>query len=289
MLDFLVHNELVHLPTNILTRSQYVNDIYLHTPYGANLDIVQNVSTLEEAISNLATKDEFTFNDSVFDCVTYVETILSMLLTSQLASNVDEFTSCLKSLRYNKGLPVFLQRNHFFGADWIEHNSWCVTLSTVMHKYRTHAKQACTKINKDKWLLKHRVLHKVVNQKHSVDDIALLLKKINIDFLPIIHEIMYLPLEFILKNWHNVQKDLSNFFLVVIVRPNWNLQEKIGTNINVSHVGVGLKSDKDLLFYHASCEEKRVAKTTLCEYLEYCKSIPTIGGVVFLDIPILDS
>ncbi len=283
MLDFLIHQNSVNLPTSLLKRCIYVNDAYLHTPYGSKLEQVQTALTLEAAINNLATQNEFKFDDDVFDCVTYVETILGILLSSQLAKNDAEFLTCVQSLRYEHGLPFFLRRNHFFGADWIVNNSWCVEFSTIMYRYFNDTRVASAIINRHNWLFKHRVLQSVINDKVQPQDLSLLLKRINYDFSPKVHEIRYLPLEFMLNNWNEVESCLPILFLAVMIRPNWNLIDKIGTCLNVSHVGVGLRVDNELIFYHASSVEKMVVKVNLRDYLEYCKEITTIDGVVFLE------
>ena len=68
--------------------------------------------------------------------------------------------------------------------------------------------------------------------------------------------------------------------IIEIVRPNWHLKDKIGTNLHVSHVGFAIRNSAgDLLFRHASSEHQKVEEVKLIDYLgRYCDS-PTIKGI----------
>lgn len=57
-----------------------------------------------------------------FDCVTLVEHSLA----TALAESDDGVAAVLDRIRYRQGRATFLDRHHFFVADWIPHNRWLV-------------------------------------------------------------------------------------------------------------------------------------------------------------------
>lgn len=58
------------------------------------------------------------FRTDVFDCTTYVETVVSLALSR----NFSEFENKLREIRYQKGHVDFVSRNHFPCADWLPNN-----------------------------------------------------------------------------------------------------------------------------------------------------------------------
>ncbi len=72
--------------------------------------------------------------------------------------------------------------------------------------------------------------------------------------------------------------------MVVIVRPNWDIRDRIGTHLNISHLGFAIKDSQqnDLHFLHATSEKQLVVRETLGSYLQRQLSIPTIRGIEIL-------
>ncbi len=60
----------------------------------------------------------FTVSLDEFDCVTYVETILALALSSR----VDEFVRWLRRIRYEGGRVDWKRRNHYM-SEWIRNNT----------------------------------------------------------------------------------------------------------------------------------------------------------------------
>ena len=54
----------------------------------------------------------------VFDCTTYVETVLA----GAMSASADEFVNKLTAIRYKSGEVSFVTRNHFPSVDWIPNN-----------------------------------------------------------------------------------------------------------------------------------------------------------------------
>lgn len=61
--------------------------------------------------------EKFVVRDDVFDCVTYLETVLA----AAIARKPDEFDDVLRKLRYHNGLVEWRERNHYF-FEWCQHN-----------------------------------------------------------------------------------------------------------------------------------------------------------------------
>jgi hypothetical protein len=68
-------------------------------------------------IGSAETAEVFTAPLDGFDCVTYIETIVALAR----ASNVDDFTECLRKIRYERGRIQWDRRNHYMTA-WIRNN-----------------------------------------------------------------------------------------------------------------------------------------------------------------------
>jgi Protein of unknown function (DUF1460) len=68
-------------------------------------------------IGSAETAEVFTASLDGFDCVTYIETIVALAR----ASDVDDFTECLRKIRYERGRIQWDRRNHYMTA-WIRNN-----------------------------------------------------------------------------------------------------------------------------------------------------------------------
>jgi len=61
--------------------------------------------------------EKFVVRDDVFDCVTYLETVLA----AAIARKPDEFDGVLRKIRYHNGVVEWRERNHYF-FQWCQHN-----------------------------------------------------------------------------------------------------------------------------------------------------------------------
>lgn len=61
--------------------------------------------------------EKFVARDDGFDCVTFCETVLAAARTS----NLDEFETTLRAIRYHNGVVAWRERNHYF-FEWGQHN-----------------------------------------------------------------------------------------------------------------------------------------------------------------------
>lgn len=196
-----------------------------------------------------------------FDCTTFVETVIAQAL----ASNKDEFVRILNSIRYKNGQVEFLSRNHFTSVDWIKNNQANHLLIDVTTRlFPGDYAVSKTVIDKAAWALKnHQMTSKEPRQ---------------------LSKLPYLPLLVILENPYLLDR-ISNGSIINIVRPNWQLASKIGTNLDVSHQGFAIwKSDGKLYFRHASQSRRKISEEPLYDYLHRASRDKTIGGINILEL-----
>jgi N-acetylmuramoyl-L-alanine amidase-like protein len=95
-------------------RIEAVSKEFLGLPYSSTL-----VGSAEEAEIFVASLDKF-------DCVTYIETVLSIACTS----NTSQFAEFLRHLRYDRGRVAWDRRNHYM-TQWIRNNRRNGTLREI--------------------------------------------------------------------------------------------------------------------------------------------------------------
>lgn len=196
-----------------------------------------------------------------FDCTTFVETVSALSLTK----TEEDFQKVLAQIRYKDGLIDFKTRNHFTSLDWIPNNRSLFQDKTAQ-LFPAHVEIARTLIDKKEWYLKI----------HQQED----------DSIPRYSEIPYLPLIAISANPALLER-IPNGSILHIVRMNWGLKEKIGTDLDVSHEGFVIrKADGVLYFRHASSEKAtmKVTEEPLASYLQRMTTVKTIAGINIVQI-----
>jgi len=98
--------EQVKSVTEIGARISAVSEQFLDRPYKKNM-----------LIGAVDEEEVFTASFDGFDCVTYIETVLSLAR----ASTPDEFIENLRHIRYAEGVVGWKQRNHYM-TTWIRNN-----------------------------------------------------------------------------------------------------------------------------------------------------------------------
>jgi hypothetical protein len=110
-----------------------------------------------------------------------------------------------------------------------------------------------------------------------------LLKKSGSHLLQTVSTIDYIPLTALFNNKDQANKDIlaqiPNGAIIEIVRPNWDLEQQIGTHLNVAHLGFGIWHNSILMFRSASSRYNRVVDEPLIEYLRQMRTSPTIKGI----------
>ncbi len=222
-----------------------------------------------------------------FDCLTYVNTVLA--LTKGHTGR--DFLQHLLHLNYYDADPKYIKRFHFVSVDWNIQNQTAGYLKDITAKIfgvngEIIVQQASTYIDRPAWI-QHRNLMDIKLIENTLHDVpeALLeaLHKLSAEVRVQEASISYVPIAS-LFDAHNAP--ISDIFdqiphasIIEIVRPNWNLKEKIGTNMHVSHIGFALRTESGLMYRQASSEEKCVIDIPLEHYLYQRLNSPTIKGI----------
>lgn len=225
--------------------------------------------------SDLESMDDFNYKLDVLDCVTYVELVLALAKTDP----EHDFINLLRHIHYANGTPNFVSRNHFFGLDWIRNNQYVIEDQTL--KIGRNVKTAEALIDKINWLRTNRKIQNIPDHLLNA-------------WPPSIETVPYVPTLELLDNQTRYFKAFPEYAICCIVRPNWDLREKIGTHLNISHLGLVFKDHitQTLRFYHASGSTdkqdqnspRQVVTLDLCEYMASYIDSPTIAGLNVLGI-----
>ena len=256
----------------------FFSELFLNKPY--------LLGALGEGVTALFDQNPL-YRTDAFDCVTLVNTVLALAISHHL----QDFKKNIVAVNYYDSDPVYHKRFHFMSVDWNIQNN-ChgyvedVTKKIVNRSGKSIYHMAKTMIDRPNWF-QYRTLAdiKLVN-KASEGEAKILLNQLHQLASTVKSdrsELPYLPLT---ELFHRDQprEDLFDQIphgcLVEIVRPNWNLRDKIGTNLDVSHVGLVLRLKGELIFRQASLLKKYVSDVSLIQYLrENGLSEKSIGGI----------
>lgn len=221
-----------------------------------------------------------------FDCDTYVNTVLSLAMANSLSS----FQQCIKFTRYENGIISYVHRNHFTSIDWNKNNQnrgvlKDITPSIKNKQHKPVAQYANALIEKANWYAhKSPSTIRLQSNTNEVQKKRLAELKAKGAILKATQsKIPYVPLTvlFLDGNTPNIYlfDQIPNGAIIEIIRPNWNLRQQIGTNLNVSHLGFAIRSKGQLYFRQASSQQSKVIDVPLIEYLKEAQKSPTIKGI----------
>jgi hypothetical protein len=194
-----------------------------------------------------------------FDCTTFVETVLALAR----ARHAEDFERQIVEIRYANGIPEFTERNHFTDADWIPNNTRKGIFRDITGHVNIEVREAEAQIDKSAWF-------KRVHKMSPIFGIELA-------------RVPYITLQSILSH-PEILKQIPSGAIINIVRPNWNLKNEIGTNMNISHQGFFIrKVNGEFYFRHASQQYLKVVEEPLLEYLKRMQSVPSIQGINILE------
>ncbi|WP_067094403.1 N-acetylmuramoyl-L-alanine amidase-like domain-containing protein [Marinomonas atlantica] len=249
------------------------------------------------------------FRFDVFDCTTYVETVLA----GALSSHSRDFPQHMQKIRYQQGIVSFVTRNHFTSTDWIPNNQWLLTdiTATVGQGFELSAE---TIIDKKAWyraMSEDRLqgLSATVNKQRLLDD----LHRESQPFSPESVKTPYIPLTALFvaqrattagiaqrkqaalsiqsdslldekgrqKAWHQlaIKSYIEDAYLnqallnripsgsiISMVRPNYDVKQWIGTNLNVTHQSIAIRKNGQLYLRHASQLRRKVVDERFTDY-----------------------
>ncbi|MCC5791159.1 MAG: DUF1460 domain-containing protein [Legionellaceae bacterium] len=221
-----------------------------------------------------------------FDCETFVTTVIAL----SLSKSPHHFPSTMNRLRYRNDSLTFLNRHHFTDRDWNYYNQRAGILKDITRQIHDEqqqslAKTAKTTIDKAAWIEKtaaQRVHLKQASPTEVQKEVEHL-RQAAAHIKPVEAEIPYLPLSALFDDHQQpiptIWQQIPDGAIIEIVRPDWPLRKRIGTNLNVSHLGFVFWHQNKLWFRHASSESNKVQDELLEDYLRAALKSPTIKGI----------
>jgi len=226
------------------------------------------------------------YRTDAFDCETFVDTVLALALATQF----QQFKSCINKIRYRNGKVSFIDRNHFTCLDWNknnQHQGFTKDITTTILDTEQHraAKFAHALINKPAWYQHFSTKNIRLNnpnpmtQKQRLQQLQQLGSQLSVSnsTLP------YIPFSKLFTKDgqanHLLFKQIPEGAILEIVRPNWDLTAKIGTHLNISHLGFVFYEKGVPFFREASSTHQRVVDVPLIDYLRDAQKSPTIKGI----------
>lgn len=213
----------------------------------------------------------------VFDCTTYVETVLA----GAISASVSDFAYNMQKIRYQDGQVSFVTRNHFASADWIPNNQWLLKDITA-DVGQDQTSYAITQINKPAWYaaMKEDRLQNLPDSVNKQERLEKLRHEGQAFQAQTVHT-AYVPLTALFRGDHINQALLDripNGSIISMVRPDYDVTQWIGTNLNITHQSIALRKDGQLFLRHASQLKKEVTDEDFVAYFEKYRSSATLKG-----------
>lgn len=227
------------------------------------------------------------YRTDIFDCQTYVSTVLAIVLSH----NLSEFQKNIRLVDYKQGQVSFMTRNHFGDADWLQNNmkngflknisadiagnNSVATASAVIDRENWYRDLSITRIHIDGLSQQQRV--QKLNDLHAESKLV----------HNSVGTIIYIPLHKLLMVDGSPSAILNNIpsgSIVLLIRPNIDLTSKIGTHINVMHMGFAIRENNYLYFRAASSSHHRVVDILLVDYLRAFQKASNNGGISVMEV-----
>ena len=221
-----------------------------------------------------------------FDCETFVDTVLAIAF----AETADGFTQCINKVRYQAGQIEFVTRNHITDLDWNQNNQKQGYLKDITQDFKDNHNQpvaqiASAVINKPSWY-QHMPIGTIklgildpTEQERRLKELQNKGRQLQAQE----SQIAYIPLTALFSQKGQPNQALFNQIphaaIIEIIRPNWDLQDQIGTHLNVSHLGFAFWKQGTLIFRQASSQYHQVVDVSLINYLREARQSPTIKGI----------
>ena len=261
--------------------SHFANDVanisaqFLDTPY--HLDPLGEGNVSDTNIGQGIHKDsDPLYRTDVFDCLTYVETVLAHAKVQKLFSTTNthpttkDFINAMNKIRYQNGTVSFVNRTHFQYPDWVNNNSDILSIATDDIAYSTGITPATSTINlcRGNWF---KQTHNIDIKDDSCEQVSL----------------NYLPLSKILNHTSQLSEIIAKPYIFMTVISDDTLPQKIGTEYNISHTGFILPhNDGKLYLRHASKIRGKVTDSNMVSYIKSLQKNKKYLGFALLKINI---
>lgn len=226
------------------------------------------------------------YRTDAFDCQTYVSTTLALANAKDLA----DFKQRINQVRYANGTVSYLGRNHFTSIDWNTNNLHKgfikdITYTIVDKQGKPVAVVADAIINKPNWYAFKKArnikLDSAVSEQEK-EQRAAKLRSLGKQLTQEKSVMLYIPLQTLFENGKAntyLFNQIPDGSIIEIIRPNWDVADKVGTNLNVSHLGFAIRTPQGLMFREASLVEGKVIDVPLDKYLKTYLTSPTVKGI----------
>jgi hypothetical protein len=213
-----------------------------------------------------------------FDCETYVDTVFALALTT----NFFDFKKKLNQIRYKQANVDFFQRNHFPSADWIPNNKKNGIIQELTYRIAGQKTKIATSLIRRRSWYQHLTIDRI-----QIPYLSPLEKKIYLDELRKRGEklfgservsIAYIPLSEVLQNTQ-LRKRIPTASLIFLVGKDDYLTSRIGTQMNVLHMGFAIWDNGQLYLRMASSRAERVLDVRLQDYLKTYLALGTLRGI----------
>ena len=253
----------------IQQRIKTQSGVLLNTPYLAG--------ALGEGVSGKYDQNPL-YRFDYFDCETYVDTVMALVL----AKNLTDFRSKINQIRYKQANVNFTQRNHFPSADWIPNNKkngFIRELTYFIAGQKTKVSRA--HINRRSWYhyltadriqiayLTPQEKESRLTQLKSEGETLYFSKKVSIAYIPVFE---------LLRN-PKLRQKIPSGSLIFFVGHDTYLTSRIGTPMNVLHMGFAIWNKGQLYCRMASSKAKRVLDVRFQDYLKTYLPLGTLDGI----------
>jgi hypothetical protein len=213
-----------------------------------------------------------------FDCETYVDTVMALAL----ATNFLDFKKKINQIRYKQAQVDFFKRNHFPSLDWIPNNKKNGNIRELSYFIAGQkTKIATTLINRCSWY-QHLGIDRIQIPFLSIQE-----KKNYLDGLKKRGRelansekasIAYIPVTDILNNPPLIKRIPTGSLVFLVGHDNY-LNYRIGTSMNVLHMGFAIWDNGQLYLRMASSRAGRVLDVRLQDYLKTYLALDTLKGI----------
>ncbi len=226
------------------------------------------------------------YRTDAFDCETFVDTVLALAFAHDLTS----FNQLIRKIRYQNGKVSFFHRNHFTCLDWNINNQqqgFIKDITSTLHDEHGQSitKMATALIDKPNWYQHFsNDIIRIDNINSKEQNKRLNHLKEKGQQLPrTLSKTPFIPLTALFNKQGDANMYLFNQIphgaIIEIVRPNWNLQQEIGTHLNISHLGFAIRKQGILMFRAATSSNDKIMDCPLIDYLRETQKSPTIKGI----------
>jgi hypothetical protein len=262
--------ELINNQQNISNKLSAACEFFLDTPY-------QLWCTGDGY--NSAVNQKPIFRTDYFDCVSFVNTILAIINSK----NIAEFKKKYIEIKYKNSHVSYLHNNYFIEEDWLQSNVgkyiYFVNGDIANHQ-NIKINLATTTIDYPNWIKHHNLenIFYVDNAFNAEKSLNNLLQQERL-YHPKQNTISYLATDALLSLNESIY---DRPMVAIIIKPNWDVRNLIGTHLNISHLGLLLPDSN--IFYHASSFLKKVVKIDFNEYMIFSRDESKAAGFCFYAI-----